>query len=124
MRLTIDTNSEYGYELKADNPNTSIAQDTASAIQKLGKLEDIEEELGIDLLKLLNAKKVYYMGWDRNGESLEIKETYQLFINLTKRTIEYFENAYSEFTFDLHLKDYGKNNVYGGWALTREELKK
>ena len=45
MRLTINTNSSYGYELKADNPDTSIAQDTAEAIQKLGQLEDIEEEL-------------------------------------------------------------------------------
>lgn len=84
----------------------------------------IEKELGVDLVKLLNAKKVYYMGWDRNAESLEIKETYQLFINLTKRTIEYFENEYSEFIFGLELKNYGKNNVYGGWALTKEELEK
>ncbi len=122
MRLTRFNNLTKEYEYHLYNPNTSMVQDEIAGTQKLGQLEDIEEELGIDLIKLLSARKVYYMDWNRNNDGFEIKETYELFINLTKRTIEYYPNEYSEFTFDLELKDYGKNNVYGGWALTKEEL--
>lgn len=99
-------------------------EDKTLAEKKLFEFENIENELGVDLAKLLSARKVYYMGWNRNCDTLEIKETYKLFVNLTDRTIEYYENEYSEFTFDLELKNYGKNNIYGGWALTREELEK
>lgn len=124
-RLTKKLKPPYEQVLGQDYVYTSETRLTlsfASVEQKLGKLEDIEKELGIDLVKLLSAKKVYYMGWNRNYDGFVIKETYKLFINLTDRTIEYYENEYSEFTFNLELKDYGKNNVYGGWALTKEEL--
>lgn len=94
----------------------------AYAENKLFVLENIEQEFGVDLVKLLSAKKVYYMGWNRYNDTLEIKETYKLFVNLTNRTIEYYDSEYSEFTFDLELKDYGKNDIYGGWAFTKEEL--
>ena len=99
-------------------------KDKKLAEEKLCQTEDIEDEFGIDLVKLLSARKVYYMGWNRNNDGLEIQETYKLFINLTDRTIEYYDSEYSEFTFELELKDYGKNDIYGGWAFTREELEK
>ena len=102
--------------------STECANRFENILETIKEYKDIEQELGIDLVKLLSAKKVYYMNWDRNDDGLEIKETYKLFVNLTDRTIEYFENEYSEFTFNLELKDYGKNDVYGGWAFTREEL--
>ena len=115
MRLTDKMcNGEYLHS-EASGYSTEICLD------KLGQLEDIEEELGIDLIKLLSAKKVYYMNWDMQ---LVIKETYKLFINLTDRTIEFYENEYSKFTFDLKLENYGRNDVWCGWALTREELEK
>ena len=117
MRLTYDKN---GTEPKIYDCDFL---DNSKCIQKLGQLEDIEEELGIDLIKLLSAKKVYYMNWDMHSK-LVIKETYKLFINLSDRTIEFYENEYSEFTFDLKLENYGRNDVWCGWALTREELKK
>ena len=94
-----------------------------AALKDREQYKAIEQGLGIDLIKLLNAKKVYYMGWNINNDALEIQETYKLFINLTDRTIEYYEDEYSEFTYDLELKNYGKNDIYGGWAFTREELK-
>lgn len=111
--ILVENNIEYG-------TLTNVCYQ--DCVDKLGQLEDVEQELGIDLVKLLNAKKVYYMGWNRSADVLEIKETHKLFINLTNRTIEYYENEYSEFTFDLELKNYGKNDIYGGWALTKEEL--
>lgn len=51
-RLTINTNSPYGYELKANNPNTSLAQDQSEAIQKLGRIEDVADELASFLMYL------------------------------------------------------------------------
>ena len=92
------------------------------AEKKLFALENIEQEFGVSLVKLLNAKKVYYMTWNNDCTGFVIAETHRLFINLTNRTIEFFEHEYSEFTFDLELKNYGKNDVYCGWAFTKEEL--
>ena len=38
-------------------------------MEKLGTLEDIEEELGVDLIKLLNAKKVYVLDYGKPYET-------------------------------------------------------
>lgn len=91
-------------------------------VQIVGKIEDRQEEFGVNLLKLLSARKVYYMDWNANGNGFEIRETYELLINLTERRIEYYRSKCSDFTFDLEFKDYGKKDVYGGWAFTKEEL--
>ena len=88
--------------------------------QKLGLFEDIEDEFCVDLVKLLQSRKIYYMGWHRN--ELVIKETYNLYINLAKRIIEFTEDEYTDYIYSLDLKDYGRNDIYGGWALTKEEL--
>lgn len=91
-------------------------------VDRLGEFEDIEEEFGINLVKLLTAKKVYYTTWNRDCSGFIIQETEKLFINLTDRTIECYEDEYDEFTYDLEIQKYGKKNTLGGWAFTKEEL--
>ena len=78
-------------------------------IQKLGQLEDVEEELGIDLIILIKALKngCYVKPWT------EIKHTYE--IRTGSNNIDLF--LLDENDNDYSLKDYGKT-----WALTREEL--
>ena len=75
---------------------------------KLGLLEDIEEDLGIDLVKLLSAKEIYFYQYDE-----PIKD---FCIDFNKKTIsDYFKaDIDSTFSFD----DYGKY-----WAFTKEEIK-
>ena len=75
-------------------------------IQKLGELEDLEEEFGIDLAILFKALKEGF--FDRLGE-------YHHFSNLYFSDEEIFD-SYEKVSFNL--KDYGKT-----WALTEEELK-
>ena len=53
MRLTRFNNLTKEYEYHLYNPNTSMIEDELMGTQKLGQLEDVEEELGIDLLTLL-----------------------------------------------------------------------
>ena len=89
-------------------------------VDKLGTLEDIEEELGIDLIKAVelckqvNIKKVVYIK-DEWG-------TYPIKI-LDDLDIELFNHRlYSNFRgiyVSLDLFNYGKT-----WALTKEELLK
>lgn len=93
------------------------------ASQKLGKLEDIEEELGIDLSILIKAFKLgaYFMSPYRG----EIKYFVRLWLwaDLRKKRFdirkEYFAKSYDYCTGGalFLFKDYGKT-----WALTKEEL--
>ena len=87
------------------------------AIQKLGQLEDIEEELGIDLITLFKALK--------NG--IWIKKTI-----IEKREIKnvllFYEdvNLYKDYLYACPVDIYNERVCiyqYGKtWALTREEL--
>ena len=77
-------------------------------VQIVGQLEDIEEELGIDLITLFKALK--------NG----------VYEDIVDQKYKHFDLSYAidnVFTIWLgrphELKDYGKT-----WALTREELEK
>ena len=86
--------------------------------EKLGQLEDIEDELGIDLITLFKALKngVYYF---TIGKQLT-KDYVWLFdnhINIgAKDKLSYsFMTAFERLT--LLFQDYGKT-----WALTKEEL--
>lgn len=74
-------------------------------VDKLGRLEDLEDELGIDLVTLFKALKEGFV--DENEE-------YHHFSNLFIDEIEIFD-SYEKVSF--YLKDYGKT-----WALTKEEL--
>lgn len=77
---------------------------------KLGKLEDLEEELGIDLITLFKALKegIYHIESD----------------DFFKRPRLYYSNDFNCWCFELglgayvvRLKDYGKT-----WSLTKEEF--
>ena len=79
---------------------------------KLGLLEDIEEELGIDLVKLFKALK-YGIYTDNNGfiGPLEM----QLFNN----NLILYRPITSKYPVDMYLLcEYGKT-----WAFTKKELK-
>lgn len=92
---------------------------------KLGKLEDIEEQLGVDLItlfKILEQGYVYTTGFNKRME----KWYFQCIEGINKTTlgIKYLEIVFNE-NEDLKgcvswipdWRDYGKT-----WALTKEEL--
>ena len=94
--------------------------DNEEALDKLGKLEDIEEELGIDLITLFKALKNGFWSIDKNKHIYKMKRTKgnggaMMFYVSIDCIIK--EDAYDEEYFLL--KDYGKT-----WALTRKELEK
>lgn len=138
MRLTYkyEKSSGYGSARLKNLPNDPLVDklpylDDAWQEQrnKLGQLEDIEEELGIDLVTLFKALKNGIWA-SMYGEKVE-KGTTLTFINKNVLVI-IFEPFIPEEDFKPHfiyrwgmpndysiyyLKDYGKT-----WALTKEEL--
>lgn len=111
MRLTKKSNKDsLGYEPIEE----LIKQNNASPIiAKLGQLEDIEDELGIELITLFKALK----------KGVYIKKAYLPFYPLALMREDYSNHTTKYFVFYkgkkkyLKLRDYGKT-----WALTREEL--
>lgn len=91
-------------------------KDYRKACQKLGQLEDIEEELGIDLITLFKALKngIWWKGITSfNTSGIFFEENPQLDIeNKLLIKITFMKNQDY-----VYLKDYGKT-----WALTKEEL--
>lgn len=88
--------------------------DPASYMQKLSQLEDIEEELGIDLItlnKLRKADKIYVKFFD------EIQEWNKTKVDLRYCKIWYGYNAGKGYGLSQPLSNYGT-----GFALTKEEL--
>lgn len=85
---------------------------------KLEHLEDIEEELGIDLIKAVelckqvNSNKVVYTKESWGIDTLEILD--ELDIELFSHRL--YKNARGMYV-SLNLYEYGKT-----WALTREEI--
>lgn len=75
-------------------------------VNKLGQLEDIEEELGIDLITLFKALKNGFY-----AEHRYIQQCYICFIDDEWAIVNLKNDEW------WLLKDYGKT-----WALTREEL--
>ena len=118
-RFTKKSNSilkEIEYQLIDDKENLS-ANEGIKKIQvlgtnKLGKLEDIEEELGIDLITLFKALKQMFVFHKENVKiellGLHIKSNELYLFGFVKDTVH---------AVYLSLKDYGKD-----WALTKEEL--
>ena len=83
-------------------------------INKLGQLEDIEEEIGIDLITLFKAKNNGFyvkLAWINDGKATMILKKEIADIDLTRCLI--FDNIYG---FFVCFCDYGKT-----WAITREE---
>lgn len=98
-----------------------IVADMNKALDKLSQLEDIEEELGIDLITLFNVLKSHEVIC-KHECGIVYHET-----TLEKHIISGFafdDEYYGLWVYDnfddeifLYTKDYGKT-----WALTREEL--
>ncbi len=106
MRLT---KKDKVKELLSYQKNKVLMTDNEQKELKLGQLEDIEEELGIDLITLFKALKsgVYYKYKDMGVEKISKLRP----ITIHKNTIVCDYHTYKYF------KDYGKT-----WALTKEEL--
>ena len=96
-----------------------VNTDLTIAIDKLGQLEDIEEELGIDLITLFKALKNGFYHIDKNKHIYTSKPT-----KGNGGAMSYYASYYEIIAEDSYydqyfykLKDYGKV-----WALTKEEL--
>ena len=79
---------------------------------KLGQLEDIEEELGIDLITLFRAltKGIYI----KDDKLIDHLTGLQLDLSLITNEYSFYCDYYIQY---YRLKDYGKT-----WALNKEEL--
>lgn len=92
-------------------------------VDKLGELEDIEEQLGVDLITLFKALNVRDGVWVKDKEyGLCNWSMGQLWFGYNSSKSESFINPQIYFLKDggysyFKLSDYGKT-----WALTREEL--
>ena len=87
-----------------------LVSDHNEEINKLGQLEDIEEELGIDLAKLIKCIRSEKGIWKKDFNGGLINTRCMLACYFGRWQIYDKENIYD-------LKDYGKT-----WALTEEEL--
>lgn len=90
--------------------------DDLYAVDKLGKLEDLEEELGIDLITLFKALK--------DGIYVELRDLIK-HVSINDLSLKFFGEKWclgfyhslNGGTFYVDLKDYGKI-----WALSRNDL--
>jgi len=119
MRLTEKNGFCYVVNIKPeDNSTKEEITLIGESINKIGELEDIEEELGIDLITFIKALKngVCYF---TNGKQLASDYVYLIDNYMSVGTRE--QLSYSFITaFEkqiLSFNDYGKT-----WALTEEEL--
>ncbi|MCR4661674.1 MAG: hypothetical protein K5765_06740 [Clostridia bacterium] len=103
MRLT------HKHKYKADNKRFVFdMKDYRKACQKLGQLEDIEDELGIDLITLFKALKNGI--WIRTDDRIVFhKAPYKTLAE----NIGYFRRLFEK----EYTHNYGKT-----WALTEEEI--
>lgn len=91
-----------------------------TALEKLSKIEDIEEELGIDLIPLLTVLTNGYVFWKDDGFIYKVKIDSITNCCLKVNTWYYVDSntigkRYGD-EFTINFKDYGKT-----LALTKEE---
>lgn len=86
----------------------------AKWLEKLQQLEDLEEELGIDLITLFNLKKIYYKYFE---ESDEIYESFEVHFDITNKILRVYQYPEDEFGISLEISRYGHL-----WSLDRKEL--
>lgn len=125
MRLTtkyLESENYFADEISEDATEEELNEYLHSIITKLGKLEDIEDKLGVDLItffKILDGKKLY--GKDSNGRIYEMFTVQDMRCFFDEGAFIAYDPYYNSMQHDkrcyLHLKDYGKT-----WALTKEEL--
>lgn len=93
---------------------------------KLGQLEDIEEELGIDLITLINILiNIFDKGFYISIHAFGSKERYTFHndarymkLSIASKSLILYHYAWSDEEYtEYYFKDYGKT-----WALTKEEL--
>lgn len=107
-RLTYKSKLFYGDKYMFDGNFDRICN-------KLGKLEDIEEELEIDLITYFKLKpyEIIYVKFDEKDKDVLAFPIYEIDVENKFVSIILDECNTGEYLF----KDYGKT-----WALTREEL--
>lgn len=122
-RLTFKSHSKNGTEYyryahkwkRIGNTNIRTSNKYSQITQKLGKLEDIEQELGIPLEVLFKAlKNGVYIKDDRYNYPLDVELRHDYMRE--KFYLEITDDRYSGY-LDTNSEDYGKT-----WTLTREEL--
>ncbi len=129
-RLTKKSNStleaiEYQLIDEKENldANEGIKKIPVLATNKLGRLEDIEEELGIDLITLFKALRngIWTNQEQCYGDEKQGKiRFFQVRLLLEENALGCIHNSMwkgKEVIRTLYFKDYGKT-----WALTKEEL--
>ena len=89
---------------------------------KLGKLEDIEEEIGIDLITLFKAQMqdtIYYKGYQFDYKIQECTVIYCMLVYIKGKPVYALLLNNDNWSCGIHVyaSDYGKT-----WALTKEEL--
>lgn len=118
MRLTEKYDDDSGYGVKENYAYEQHLYIDLGAyedcIQKLGQLEDIEEELGIDLITLFKALKDGV--WVKFWAGIGYYDKPFLRTDVKPYSIDF--SLLSGFQHQK-LTDYGKT-----WALTKEELEK
>ena len=116
MRLT-EKDGSYKEYVGDGNAITGIREWNNSLTQKLGQLEDIEDELGIDLVTLFKALKdgYYIKGCDDEIYHVSRDNEFVREIYADYRSIIYIDIEDDTYGYDF--KKYGEY-----WALTREEL--
>lgn len=129
-RLTRKIKGYYSVDLRTCLPmEYEQIENSNACVDKLGKLEDIEDELGIDLITLFKAlKDGFYIKY--NGEIIHIFPDKHITINFWYKIINVFippkffidckkgaNNLSETIDEEYWFKDYGKT-----WALTKEAL--
>lgn len=110
MRLTKKfPYDEYDYCYAESNEKQN---NDALVINKLGQLEDIEDEIGIDLITLFKALKQDYVYYENNEVCVRGMSTKGLIV---------FDEGFGwgECDYTLHWEDYGKT-----WSLDKNDLTK
>ena len=105
-------------------------ENSNACVDKLGQLEDIEEELGIDLItlfKIIKQKYVYTNSFNRRVEEFVftkiegIEKDYlgRTYLRIVFQEVEYDENGNEKYGIQWvpNLKDYGKT-----WSLDKSDL--
>ena len=123
-RLTRKIKGYYSVDLRTCLPmEYEQIENSNACVDKLGKLEDIEDELGIDLITLFKALRngIWTNQEQCYGDEKQGKiRFFQVRLLLEENAVGCIHNSMwkgKEVIRTLYLKDYGKT-----WALTKEEL--
>ena len=110
-RLTRKTNNGYVPQYERETKHNYY-----DLVSKLGRLEDIEEELGIDLIAFVKLNKTCKI-YDKEEEGFMDFD----YIDIENKCLvcvdDFDEMSGGYLDFYYYFKDYGKT-----WALTKEEL--